>query len=193
MELPHHVGPLDGQDRARGHGRRRCNRCVWPSTSATTTAKSSCARQFPHLYTSASPAGAETVPRRISQSRRLSSVARTQRRPIIRSITHAPDHTVARPRLLHGSSRSRRSRHPILSNPNDFHFFSWASRPSPTRFRKSSQTPSHSLKSAELSHWYSRGSAASSGTMTRISRRDRRFVSGPRAGRHGSCTRNKLR
>jgi len=87
---------------------------------------------------SASPAGAESVPHRISQGRRLSSVARTQRRPIIRSITHAPDHTVARPRLLHGSSRSRRSRHRILSNPNDFHFFSRASRPSPTQLRKSS-------------------------------------------------------
>jgi hypothetical protein len=73
---------------------------------------------------SASPGGAESVPRGISQGRRLSLAAWSQRRTIIRSITHAPDHTVARLRLLHGSSRSRRSRHRILSNPNDFHFFS---------------------------------------------------------------------
>jgi len=81
------------------------------------------------------------VPCRISQGRRLSSATKTQRRPIIRSITHAPDHTVARLRLLHGSSRCRRSRHRILSNPNDFHFFSRASRPSPTQVRKPSRTP----------------------------------------------------
>ena len=46
--------------------------------------------------------GAESVPRRINQGRELSPVARTRRRSIIRSITHAPDQTVARPRLLHG-------------------------------------------------------------------------------------------
>ena len=47
--------------------------------------------------------GAESVPRRISQGRELSPApARTRRRSIIRSITHAPDQTVARPRLLHG-------------------------------------------------------------------------------------------
>ena len=45
---------------------------------------------------------AESVPRRISQGRGLSSVpCGTRRRPIIRSITHAPDQTVARPRRLH--------------------------------------------------------------------------------------------
>ena len=45
---------------------------------------------------------AESVPRRISQGRGLSSVpSGAQRRPIIRSITHAPDQTVARPRRLH--------------------------------------------------------------------------------------------
>ncbi len=45
----------------------------------------SCAPQFPRSCTaSASPAAAESVPHRTSQGRRLSSVARTQRRPIIR-------------------------------------------------------------------------------------------------------------
>ncbi len=46
---------------------------------------------------------AESVPRRITQGRELSwSSQEHQRRSIIRSITHAPGQTVARPRLLHG-------------------------------------------------------------------------------------------
>jgi hypothetical protein len=45
---------------------------------------------------------AESVPRRINQGRGLSSVpCGTRRRPMIRSITHAPDQTGARPRRLH--------------------------------------------------------------------------------------------
>jgi hypothetical protein len=55
--------------------------------------------------------GAESVPRRISQGRELSMRSPTApRRSIIRSITHAPDQTVARPHWLHWLVRSRRSR-----------------------------------------------------------------------------------
>ena len=51
------------------------------------------------------------MPRRISQGRELSRGHREPtRRSIIRSITHAPDHTVARPQRLHWLVRSRRSR-----------------------------------------------------------------------------------
>ena len=47
--------------------------------------------------------GAESVPPHITQGRELSpALGQARRRSIIRSITHAPDQTVARPRLLHG-------------------------------------------------------------------------------------------
>jgi hypothetical protein len=44
-----------------------------------------------------------------SGSRAIVGAPEPQRRSIIRSITHAPDQTVARPRRLHWLGRSRRS------------------------------------------------------------------------------------
>ena len=77
--------------------------------------------------------GAESVPRRISQGRELSSaLSEARRRSIIRSITHAPDQTVARPQLLHWLIRSRRSQPRILSDATIFIRFRGPAGPAAT-------------------------------------------------------------
>jgi hypothetical protein len=87
--------------------------------------------------------GAESVPSRIIQGRDLSAaLGQARRRSIIRSITHAPDQTVARPRLLQGSSRSRRSQHRHSAQAHDFHSLSRACRPSRNQLRKPSSAAS---------------------------------------------------
>jgi hypothetical protein len=77
------------------------------------------------------------VPRRISQGRELSWNSREPtRRSIIRSITHAPDQTVARPQRLHWlDSISPLQRSPLSPRP-DFHCLSRAAGPGQPQLRK---------------------------------------------------------
>ena len=79
------------------------------------------------------------MPRRISQGRGLSlGSVETSRGPIIRSITHAPDQTVARPHRLHWLDSI--SPLPALILPHRFSSCFAGRRPIPTRVEFSSST-----------------------------------------------------